>query len=326
MPKNRDVKKKPIMVLAIGGNALIPDNDHLDMCSQRAVAARLAVDLVDLMETGWRIILTHGNGPHVGIHQLQDEAAKEELPQYPLDHYVASTQGEIGYLLQLSIYNELLQREQRKPVVALTTQVVVDPADPAFKAPDKPIGIFMDESVAKEREKRLGWSVVEDSGRGWRRVVPSPEPKHIIEIKMIQALIEYDVLVIACGGGGIPVSIDQTGELKGIEAVIDKDRVSSLLAAAVQADVYLIPTGVEKIAINFGQDNEKWLSHLTMIEAEKYIAEGQFPAGSMLPKVESLLAYLRRNPQGIGIVTTLKSMPEALKGMTGTRIVNGDIS
>lgn len=320
MPDHRNIDKKPIMVLAIGGNALIPDNEHLDIKSQRKIAAKLAVDLVDLIEAGWRVVLTHGNGPHVGVHLLQDEAAKKNLPTYPLDHYVSSTQGEIGYLLQLSIYNELLQRKSRHPVVALTTQVVVDADDSAFQVPDKPVGIFMTEEEAINRVQTLKWEVVEDSGRGWRRVVPSPKPKHIIELEMIKALIAHDVLVIACGGGGIPVVVDDTGELRGIEAVIDKDRVSSLLAGAMKADVYLIPTGVEKVAINFGKENQQWLDHLTVKEANNYIKEGQFPAGSMLPKIESLLAYLDKNPQGTGIVTTLESMVSALNGKTGTKI------
>lgn len=229
MPEVRQVDKKPIMVLAIGGNALIPDNEHVDMTSQREVAAKLAVDLVDLIETGWRIVLTHGNGPHVGIHLLQDEAARQELPQYPLDHYVSSTQGEIGYLLQLAIYNELMQRRARHQVVALTTQVVVNPTDSAFNHPDKPIGVFMSEEEAKRRAQELSWNVVEDAGRGWRRVVPSPKPEVIIELEMIKALIDHDVLVIACGGGGIPVVVNDQKHLVGIEAVIDKDRVSALL-------------------------------------------------------------------------------------------------
>lgn len=320
MPEIRQIHKKPIMVLAIGGNALIPDNDHLEISSQRDIAAKLAVDLVNLIETGWRIVLTHGNGPHVGLHQLKDEAVKASLPPYPLDHYVASTQGEIGYLLQRAIYNELLQRKSRHPVTALITQVVVDPLDPAFKSPDKPIGVFMSKADAQLKADTLGWDVIEDSGRGWRRVVASPLPKNIIELGMIQALIEHDVLVIACGGGGIPVMVDNDGYLSGVEAVIDKDRVSALLAAAMKADVYLIPTGVEKIAINFGKENQKWLSQLTVDEALNYIDEGQFPAGSMLPKVESLLEYLRGNPEGTGIVTTLSAMADALSGKTGTRL------
>lgn len=320
MEKNT-MKEKPVMVLAIGGNALIPDNNHLDMQSQRDIAAKLAKNIVDLSEEGWRVVLTHGNGPHVGIHQSQGEAAKDKLPQYPLDHYVSATQGEIGYLLQSAIYNELMQRKINQQVATLITQVVVDPKDQAFTHPDKPVGVFLSEAEAKQYEKELGWSVVEDSGRGWRRVVASPKPKQILELKMIEELIGNDVLVISCGGGGIPVMIDDKGQLQGVEAVIDKDRASSLLASALKADVYLIPTGVEKIAINFGKPNQEWLSEMTVAEAKAYMEEGQFPAGSMLPKVESLLDYLKENPKGAGIVTTLDAMADALRGKTGTRIV-----
>ncbi len=313
-------KKVPVMVLAIGGNALIADNDHIDMKSQREVAKGLAVDVVNLIEAGWRVVLTHGNGPHVGIHLMQDEMAKKELPQYPLDHYVSSTQGEIGYLLQSAIKNEFTKRGINKPVVSVVTQVEVDKNDPAFTHPDKPVGVFMDEATAKKNAEALGWTVVEDSGRGYRRVVSSPKPTSIVELDIIKKLIDSDALVIACGGGGIPVVKNADKTLSGVEAVIDKDRVSSLLAADIKADVYLIPTGVERIAVNFGKPNQEWLSTLTVAEAEKYKAEGQFPAGSMLPKVESLLAYIEACPEGAGIVTTIEAMADAIKGTKGTKI------
>lgn len=307
------------MVLAIGGNALIEDNNHIDMKSQREVAEKLAVDVVNLVEAGWRVVLTHGNGPHVGIHLIQDAAATE-LPQYPLDHHVSSTQGEIGYLLQSAIGNEFKKRGINKPVVSVVTQVEVDPQDPAFLTPNKPVGVFMDEAVAKEKSTKDGWDIVEDSGRGWRRVVASPSPKAIVELDVIKSLVDSDALVIACGGGGIPVQRNADNTVTGIESVIDKDRVSSLLAADLQADVYLIPTGVEQIAVNFGKPNQEWLSELSVADAEKYKAEGQFPAGSMLPKVESLLDYIAACPNGVGIVTKLETMADALKGTKGTRI------
>ena len=314
-----DQKKVPVMVLAIGGNALIEDNNHIDMKSQREVAEKLAADVVNLVEAGWRVVLTHGNGPHVGIHLIQDAAATE-LPQYPLDHHVSSTQGEIGYLLQSAIGNEFKKRGINKPVVSVVTQVEVDPQDPAFLTPNKPVGVFMDEAVAKEKSTKDGWDIVEDSGRGWRRVVASPSPKAIVELDVIKSLVDSDALVIACGGGGIPVQRNADNTVTGIESVIDKDRVSSLLAADLQADVYLIPTGVEQIAVNFGKPNQEWLSELSVADAEKYKAEGQFPAGSMLPKVESLLDYIAACPNGVGIVTKLETMADALKGTKGTRI------
>lgn len=311
--------KVPVMVLAIGGNALIEDNNHIDMQSQREVAKKLAVDVVNLIEAGWRVVLTHGNGPHVGIHLIQDAAASD-LPNFPLDHHGASTQGEIGYLLQSALGNELKKRGLNKPVVSVITQVEVDPKDAAFETPNKPVGVFMDEASAKEKAEKSGWQIVEDSGRGWRRVVASPSPKSIVELDVIKGLVESDALVIACGGGGIPVQCNEDGTLTGVEAVIDKDRVSSLLAADLNADVYLIPTGVEQIAVNFGKPNQEWLSELSVADAEKYKAEGQFPAGSMLPKVESLLDYIEACPEGVGIVTKLETMAEAVQGTKGTRI------
>lgn len=314
-----DQKKVPVMVLAIGGNALIEDNNHIDIKSQREVADKLAVDVVNLIEEGWRVVLTHGNGPHVGIHLMQDVAAMD-LPQYPLDHHVSSTQGEIGYLLQSAIGNEFKRRGINKPVVSVITQVEVDPKDPAFLTPNKPVGVFMDEAFAKEKAAKEGWNIVEDSGRGWRRVVASPSPKAIVELDVIKSLVDSDALVIACGGGGIPVQKNADNTVSGIESVIDKDRVSSLLAADLNADVYLIPTGVEQIAVNFGKPNQEWLSELSVADAEKYKAEGQFPAGSMLPKVESLLDYIAACPNGVGIVTKLETMADAIKGIKGTKI------
>ncbi|MGL4668423.1 MAG: carbamate kinase [Saezia sp.] len=314
--------KKPLMVLAIGGNALIADNEHIGMDSQRKVAQRLAADIVNLIENGWRVVVTHGNGPHVGLHLIRNEQSKKELPAFPLDHYVASTQGEIGYLIQSAVHNEFIKRNINRPVISLITQVEVSPKDPAFIHPTKPVGVFMDQNTAEKNATELGWTVIEDSGRGWRRVVSSPNPISIVEIDVIKQLVDSDALVIACGGGGIPVIQNPDHSLQGVEAVIDKDRVSALLAGELKADVFLIPTGVEQIAINFGKPNQKWLSELSVQEAQHHKADGQFPAGSMLPKVESLLTYLQACPQGKGIVTTIESMVDAVKGKKGTAIRN----
>lgn len=319
---NKEQSKKPLMVLAIGGNALISDNEHISMASQREVAQQLAIDVVNLIENGWRVVLTHGNGPHVGLHLMRDEMSKEKLPQFPLDHYVASTQGEIGYLIQSAIHNEFAKRKINKPVISLITQVEVNQNDTAFSRPDKPVGVFMDQETAEKSAKELGWSIIEDSGRGWRRVVSSPNPVSIIEIDLIKQLVDSDALVIACGGGGIPVIKNSNDFLQGVEAVIDKDRVSALLAADLKADVYLIPTGVEQIAINFGKPNQEWLKELSVQDAKRYKEEGQFPPGSMLPKVESLLNYLAACPQGKGIVTTIAAMADAVNGKKGTAIHN----
>lgn len=319
---NTKQPKKPLMVLAIGGNALISDNEHVNMASQREVAQKLAVDVVNLIENGWRVVLTHGNGPHVGLHLMRNELSKKVLPPFPLDHYVASTQGEIGYLIQSAIHNEFVKRKINKPVVSLVTQVEVASDDKAFNHPDKPVGVFMDKETAEKNAKELDWSIIEDSGRGWRRVVSSPRPISIVEIDLIKQLVDSDALVIACGGGGIPVIKKQNNTLQGVEAVIDKDRVSALLAADIKADVYLIPTGVEQIAINFGKPDQQWLKELSVQDAQRYKDEGQFPPGSMLPKVESLLTYLAACPQGNGIVTTIEAMADAVGGKKGTVIRN----
>lgn len=317
---NTEGSKKPLMVLAIGGNALISDNEHVSMASQREVAKQLAVDVVNLIADGWRVVLTHGNGPHVGMHLMRDELSKAALPQFPLDHYVASTQGEIGYLIQSAIHNELAKRKINKSVISLVTQVEVDKNDKAFHNPNKPVGVFLDKETAEKNAKELGWSIVEDSGRGWRRVVSSPNPVSIVEIDLIKHLVDSDALVIACGGGGIPVVKGADQCLQGVEAVIDKDRVSALLAADLKADVYLIPTGVEQIAINFGKPDQQWLKELSVEDARRYKDEGQFPPGSMLPKVESLLSYLEACPKGNGIVTTIEAMVDAVNGKKGTVI------
>lgn len=313
-------KTKPVAVVAIGGNALIPDNKHTSMICQRRIAEDIAVQIVDMIASGWNVVLTHGNGPHVGMYLRSNELASAELPKFPLDHAVSATQGEIGYLLQLALGNELAKRHIQQAVVSVVTQVQVDPEDVSFNHPDKPIGTFMTEEVATLNAKTLGWTIVEDSGRGWRRVVPSPKPLKIIEASAIKTLIDSGVLVIACGGGGIPVIQTEIGEYTGVEAVIDKDRASAMLAIQLNADMYLVPTGVEKIAINFGKPNQEWLTHMTLEQAQQHMLAGQFPAGSMLPKVEAILTYLNACPKGCGLVTSLPKIAQALELQTGTRI------
>ncbi len=313
-------KPKPVAVVAIGGNALIPDNEHTSMTCQRRIAEEIAVQIVDMIESGWNVVLTHGNGPHVGMYLRSNELAAGQVPKFPLDHAVSATQGEIGYLLQSALGNELAHRHIQQSVVSVVTQVQVDPDDASFNHPDKPIGTFMTKEVATANAQALGWSIVEDSGRGWRRVVASPKPLKIIEATAIKTLIDSGVLVIACGGGGIPVIQTQVGQYAGVEAVIDKDRASAMLAIQLNADMYLVPTGVEKIAINFGKPNQEWLTHMTVEQAQQHMAAGQFPAGSMLPKVEAILTYLDACPTGCGLVTSLPKIAPALQRQTGTRI------
>ena len=308
------------VVIAIGGNALVPDNSGLATKIQFENSKIVAQYIADMVEEGWNVVLTHGNGPQVGALLRRCEMTKTELPGLPVDVAVGDTQGEIGYMLQNVIGNELKKRGIQKSIVSVVTQVVVDTQDPAFQNPDKPIGQFMSEAEAKQNAAEQNWTVKEDSGRGWRRVVASPKPQRIVEDQAIQTLIKQGFLVIACGGGGVPVKEDAKQNLTGVEAVIDKDRASAILAAQLKADLFLIPTGVEKIAINFGKPDQLWLEHLSIAEAQKHMSDGQFGAGSMGPKVESILDYLEVVPHGCGLVTNLESVRKALRGETGTRI------
>lgn len=308
------------VVIAIGGNALVPDNDSLKISAQMQNASVIATHVVDMIEDGWRVVLTHGNGPHVGAILRKNKLAADVLPSNPVDVVGGETQGAIGYLLQQTIGNELKRRNINMPIASVVTQVEVNKNDPAFKNPDKPIGQFMEEDEAQRMATAEGWTVREDSGRGWRRVIASPKPVDIVEADFINTLIREGCLVIACGGGGIPVTRDNDGQLHGADAVIDKDRASSLLAARLQADMLLIPTGVEKVAINFGKPDQKWLDTLSIKDAERYMDEGQFGAGSMGPKVEAILDYLESQPKGCGIITDLDAVCRALRGETGTRI------
>ncbi len=312
--------KVPVVVMAIGGNALIPDNQHTSSECQHEIAAQLAVQIIDIIEAGWKVVLTHGNGPHVGMRLRSNELANSEVPRMSLDEAVSSTQGEIGYLLQKQLRNELQKRGRREQVATLITQVEVAADDVAFQDPQKPIGTFMDKETADHAVKTLDWQVIEDSGRGWRRVVPSPNPIDIADKEAIHALIDAGFIVIVCGGGGIPVIKNAENAYVGVEAVIDKDRTGALLAKQLNADLFLIPTGVEKVAIHFGKPEQQWLSTMSVQQAKTWMAEGQFAKGSMLPKVEAILDYLAHNPKGAGLITTLEAVKVALAGQTGTWI------
>jgi carbamate kinase len=242
------------------------------------------------------------------------------VPEVPVDYADADTQGAIGYMFQRALYNEFQRRKLKRKVVAVVTQVLVDPGDPAFRNPTKPIGAHMTEDVAKSLANDLGWIVQEDAGRGWRRVVASPRPQRIIERDIIEALIDLGCIVIACGGGGIPVLRDAQGDLQGLEAVIDKDFASSLLARDLGAELFVVSTGVEKVAVDFGKPTQRWLERITLAEARKYLAEGQFPKGSMGPKIEAIISFL----QGGGtraLITNPPNLGRALSGATGTHVV-----
>lgn len=312
---------KKIAVVAIGGNSLIKDNAHQTVEDQYLAAKETTHHIADMIEGGWDVVIGHGNGPQVGFILRRSEiAAKVEgMHEVPLDVCGADSQGAIGYALQQNLQNEFQKRGINKGVATIVTQVLVDKEDPAFKNPSKPIGSFMDVVEAKRREKEMGWSIVEDAGRGWRRVVASPLPKKVVELESVNKLIDAGVVVISVGGGGIPV-IEKDGSYIGIAAVIDKDFASSLLAQLIKADLLLISTAVEKVALNFGKPDEKWLDHMTLADAKKYLAEGNhFAKGSMAPKIQAIIWFLENGGKQ-ALITNPENIGRALRGETGTWI------
>ncbi len=314
---------RKIAVIAIGGNSLIKDSKHQSVEDQYEAAKETCKHIADMIEAGYEVVIGHGNGPQVGFILRRSEiAAKVEgMHEIPLDVCGADSQGAIGYALQQNLQNELCRRGINKPVATVVTQVLVDRNDQAFKNPTKPIGGFMDETEAKRRQAEMDWTVVEDAGRGWRRVVASPLPKEIVEIDAIKALIAAGVIVISTGGGGIPVVRNEAGDLQGVAAVIDKDFGSSLLATNVGAELFVISTAVEKAALNFGKPDQKWLDQMTLDEAKKYLAEGtHFAKGSMAPKVQAIIRFLEGGGQQ-ALITNPENIGRALKGETGTMVV-----
>jgi carbamate kinase len=315
---------KKLAVVAVGGNSLILDPKKVTVEDQYIAAAETTKHIADMIEAGWDVAIGHGNGPQVGFILRRSEiAAKTEgMHEVPLDVCGADSQGAIGYALQQTLQNELKSRGIAKPVATVVTQVKVDKNDKAFQNPTKPIGGFMEEAEAKKREAEMGWNVVEDSGRGWRRVVASPIPMEVVEIESVRALIAAGVVVITVGGGGIPVIDDGKGGCVGTAAVIDKDYASSLLARLINADLFIISTAVEKVAINFGKPDQKWLDKMTLSEAKAYLAEGiHFAKGSMAPKIQAIIMYLENGGKE-ALITNPENIGRALRGETGTRIVH----
>ncbi|MBC7233167.1 MAG: carbamate kinase [Chloroflexi bacterium] len=306
-------------VVAIGGNSLIKDKDHQTVPDQYAAAVETCTHIAGMIAQGWDVVITHGNGPQVGFILRRSELAAHELHTVPLDSCGADTQGAIGYMIQKALYNEFRKRGMTKQAATVVTQVLVDKNDPAYQNPSKPIGSFMDKEKALKHREEDGWVVVEDAGRGWRRVVPSPIPKRIIERDAIKTLLDHGFTVIAVGGGGIPVIEDEEGNLVGSEAVIDKDYASSLLANSINADLLLISTAVEKVALNYGKPNQVWLDRMTLSEAKKYLAEGHFHKGSMGPKIQASIWFLERGGKE-ALITNPENIERALLGQTGTRI------
>jgi carbamate kinase len=312
-----------IAVVAIGGNSLIKDKNHQTVEDQYQAAKETTYHIADMIEQGWDVAIGHGNGPQVGFILRRSEiAAKVEgMHEVPLDVCGADSQGAIGYALQQNLQNELFKRGIKKPVATVVTQVLVDGNDKAFQNPSKPIGGFMDEAEAKRREKELGWCVVEDAGRGWRRVVASPIPQEVVELDSVKALINAGSVVITVGGGGIPVIDKGDGMYIGTAAVIDKDFASSLLARLIKADLLLISTAVEKVALNFGKPDQKWIDRMTLAEARQYLAEGtHFAKGSMAPKIQAIIWFLEAGGTR-ALITNPENIGRALKGETGTWIV-----
>jgi carbamate kinase len=311
---------KGTAVIAIGGNSLIKDTKHQTVRDQYIAAKETCDHIVSMIKAGWNVVITHGNGPQVGFILRRSELAASELHEIPLDACGADTQGALGYALQQNLYNEFREYGIDKEAITVVTQVEVAADDPAFLHPSKPIGSFMDEAKAAERRDKDGWAVAEDAGRGWRRVVASPKPLRIVEENVIRRLVDVGIVVIAVGGGGIPVISDDRGRLEGAAAVIDKDLASALLARRIGADLFIISTAVEKVALDFGKPNQRWLDSMTLAEAKAYLAEGvHFAKGSMGPKIQAAVDYLEGGGVEV-LITKPETLEQALAGKTGTRI------
>jgi carbamate kinase len=308
-----------LVVIAIGGNSLIHDSRHMSVLDQYRAAGETSHHIAAVVAAGHRVVITHGNGPQVGFILLRSELAKGVLHQVPLESCVADTQGAIGYQIQQTLENELRRRRIWKPVATVVTQVLVSRTDPAFRNPEKPVGPFYSAKDAVRHREQDGWAMREDAGRGWRRVVPSPRPLKIIEEPVIRMLLREQVVVIAVGGGGIPVVKERGGLLRGVPAVIDKDAASSLLASDLGADTLLISTGVDRVALNYGLAGEYGLDRMSLKEARLFLRRGHFAAGSMGPKIEAAIRFLEKGGRRV-IITQPHLIERAMAGRAGTRI------
>ncbi len=310
----------PLAVIAIGGNSLIKDREHMDVLAQYRAAGETSQYIVPIVKRGYRVLVTHGNGPQVGFVLLRSELARDVIHQVPLANCVADTQGSIGLQIAQSLQNEFLLQGVDQQVVALVTQSVVDERDPSFSKPSKPIGPFMTEEEALQHEQEDGWRVGEDAGRGWRRLVPSPTPLEIIELPAIRTLLDSGALVIAAGGGGVPVVYKPDGTLRPRPAVVDKDAASCLLATELGASAFIISTDVDKVALNFGTPEQVDIDRMNMADCRRYLEEGHFAPGSMRPKIESALKFLEQGGKEV-IITQPHHLEGALQGISGTHIV-----
>jgi carbamate kinase len=307
------------ILITLGGNAILPARGTGTFDEQCAITRLTMQPIAALIQQGVRVVLSHGNGPIVGNILIRNEAAREQIPPMPLDVCGADSQGGIGYMMQQALDNELGRIGIQRPVTTVVTQVVVDERDPAFRRPTKPIGPFYTQERARLLAKEKGWSVTEDAGRGWRRVVASPKPLEVVEIAAIRKLVEDGAIVIAAGGGGIPVARQWDGTLHGVEAVIDKDLASSLLARLLGCEMLCIITGVDRVALHFGKPEQRELPCATAEELSEYAAAGHFPAGSMGPKVQAAIEFVRGGGREV-VITSPAKLTEALEGTTGTRV------
>jgi carbamate kinase len=307
------------MLLAVGGNSLIHAGEKGTIDEQLINARRTAVQIVGLIRAGYRIVLTHGNGPQVGAALLRSERGASQVPGLPLDVCDASTQGEIGYVLEQALENELRRAGLSVPVIAVVTQSLVSLDDPAMQHPTKPIGPFYSRPDAEQRQRQLGWQIVEDAARGYRRVVPSPEPTEVIELEVIRQLVQQGVIVIACGGGGIPVAWKR-GNLRGVEAVIDKDRASALLASSLEVDLFVISTDTDYVYLDYKKPTQRPLRQIFASDLQRHLDHGQFPPGNMGPKVESVLRFLRNGGKE-AIITSCEKLQEAISQAEGTHVL-----
>jgi len=308
-----------IAVIGVGGNSLIVSEDKQSIPDQARAAEVTAFHIVELVARGWNAIVTHGSGPQVGFILRRSEIAHREVAPVPMEYADADIQGAVGYMFQRALDNEYRRRGMRRSAVALVTQVLVDRNDPAFAAPTKPIGPHLDADTARRRAAEEGWTIKEEAGRGWRRVVPSPYPRAILELDQIRLLAENGYTVIACGGGGIPVAEDADGSIRGVDAVIDKDLASSVLARNVGAELFVLSTGVDRVALDFATPKARWLDRLSLTEARQHYAEGQFDEGSMGPKIRAIIEYLEAGGAR-GVITDPAHMVAALDGAGGTTI------
>ncbi|MGD1995942.1 MAG: carbamate kinase [Anaerolineae bacterium] len=313
---------KRIAVVAIGGNSLIKDENHITVPDQYQAAKETCYHIADMIEQGWNVAIGHGNGPQVGFILRRSEIAAKVagMHEVPLDSCGADTQGAIGYHLQQNLENEFKRRGIGKSAATVVTQVRVNKDDPAFQNPTKPIGSFMEEAEAEERAAEEGWTVVEDAGRGWRRVVPSPLPEEIVELDSVRELLGAGIITITVGGGGIPVIRNEDGDLQGVAAVIDKDYASSLLARSIGADLFLISTAVEKVYLSFNTPDQEPIDVMNVAQAKQYMEEGHFAKGSMLPKIQAIIWFLEAGGKK-AIITNPENIARALQGETGTQIV-----